>query len=109
MGTAGQAVLQADSNMNSVATSFDIIGERNTGDPETLRNFITWSKTNAPANNYALVMWNHGGGLSGVNFDDESGNDSITVGDLRSAITQAGVPLQVLSYDACLMGMAEQA
>lgn len=108
-GTAGQAVLQADSNMNSVATSFDIIGERNTGDPAALRNFIVWSKTNAPANNYALVMWNHGGGLSGVNFDDESGNDSITVGDLRSAITQAGVPLQVLAYDACLMGMAEQA
>jgi len=108
-GTAGQAVLRADSNMNSVATSFDIIGERNTGDPATLRNFITWSKTTAPASNYALVMWNHGGGLSGVNFDDESGNDSITVGDLRSAITQAGVPLQVLSYDACLMGMAEQA
>ena len=108
-GTAGQAILKADSNMNSVATSFDIIGERNTGDPATLRNFITWSKTNAPANNYALVMWNHGGGLSGVNFDDESGNDSITIGDLRSAITQAGVPLQVLSYDACLMGMAEQA
>lgn len=108
-GTAGQAILQADANMNSVATSFDIIGERNTGDPATLRNFITWSKTNAPADNYALVMWNHGGGLSGVNFDDESGNDSITVGDLRSAITQAAVPLQVLSYDACLMGMAEQA
>jgi len=108
-GTAGQAVLQADANMNSVASTFDIIGERNTGDPTTLRNFITWSKTNAAADNYALVMWNHGGGLSGVNFDDESGNDSITIGDLRSAIMQAGVPLQVLAYDACLMGMAEQA
>lgn len=108
-GTAGRAILQADSNMNSVATSFDIIGERDTGDPATLRDFITWSKTNAAADNYALVMWNHGGGLSGVNFDDESGNDSITIGDLRSAITQAAVPLQVLSYDACLMGMAEQA
>jgi hypothetical protein len=96
--------------LNTVATTFDItIGERNTGDPAILRDFITWSKTNAAAEHYALVMWNHGGGLSGVNFDDESGNDSITVGDLRSAITQAGVPLEVLAYDACLMGMAEQA
>jgi hypothetical protein len=108
-GTAGRAILQADANMNSVATTFDIIGERNTGDPATLRDFITWSAANAPATNYALVMWNHGGGLSGVNFDDESGNNSITIGDLRSAITQAGVPLQVLAYDACLMGMVEQA
>jgi len=108
-GTAGRAILQADANMNSVATTFDIIGERNTGDPATLRDFITWSAANAPATNYGLVMWNHGGGLSGVNFDDESGNNSITIGDLRSAITQAGVPLQVLAYDACLMGMVEQA
>lgn len=108
-GTAGRAILQADANMNSVATTFDIIGERNTGDPATLRDFITWSAANAPASNYALVMWNHGGGLSGVNFDDESGNNSITIGDLRSAITQAGVPLQLLAYDACLMGIVEQA
>ncbi len=108
-GTAGRAVLQADANMNSVATTFEIIGERNTGDPATLRDFITWSQTNAAAENYALVMWNHGGGLTGVNFDDESGGDSITVGDLRSAITQAAVPIDVLAYDACLMGMVEQA
>lgn len=108
-GTAGRAVVQADSNMSTVATTFDIIGERNTGDPATLRDFITWSQTNAPAENYALVMWNHGGGLTGVNFDDESGGDSITVGDLRSAIVQAAVPIDVLAYDACLMGMAEQA
>lgn len=108
-GTAGRAVLQADSNMNSVATSFEIIGERNTGDPATLRDFLAWSQVAAPAQNYALVMWNHGGGLSGVNFDDESGNDSINITDLRSAITQSQISLQVLSYDACLMGMAEQA
>lgn len=108
-GTAGRAVLASDANLNSVATTFDIIGERNSGDPATLRDFITWSAANAPAANYGLVMWNHGGGLSGVNFDDESGGNSITIGDLRSAITQAGVPLQVLAYDACLMGLTEQA
>jgi hypothetical protein len=54
-------------------------------------------------------MWNHGGGLSGVNFDDESGSDSISITDLRSAITQSQTTLQVLAYDACLMAMAEQA
>jgi hypothetical protein len=54
-------------------------------------------------------MWNHGGGLSGVNFDDESGSDSISITDLRTAITQSQTTLQVLAYDACLMAMAEQA
>lgn len=38
------------------------LGEANMGDPSTLSNFIDWSINNFPATNYALVLWNHGGG-----------------------------------------------
>lgn len=38
------------------------IGEANMGDPATLTAFINWARTNYPANRYALVLWNHGGG-----------------------------------------------
>lgn len=38
------------------------IGEANMGDPATLTAFIDWATTNYPANRYALVLWNHGGG-----------------------------------------------
>lgn len=107
-GTAGRAIIAADTNANQIATSFEIVGERNTGDPAVLRDFLTWTMTVAPATNYGLVMWDHGGGLSGVNFDDESGYDSITVKELQSAVTQSGMSPKVLAYDACLMGNTEQ-
>jgi hypothetical protein len=36
--------------------------ELNMGDPQTLSKFIDFCKNNYPADNYALVLWNHGGG-----------------------------------------------
>lgn len=107
-GTAGRAIIASDTNANQIATSFEIVGERNTGDPAVLRDFLTWTMTVAPATNYGVLMWDHGGGLSGVNFDDESGYDSITVKELQSAVTQSGMSPKVLAYDACLMGNTEQ-
>jgi hypothetical protein len=38
------------------------VGEKNMGDPATLRNFVQWSMKEYPAQHYALVLWNHGGG-----------------------------------------------
>ncbi len=107
-GTAGRAVIQPDTNVSRIATPFDIIGERNSGDPAVLRDFLTWTMTVAPANHYAMVMWDHGGGLSGSNFDDESGYDSLTAKEIQNAVGQSGMHPDLLSYDACLMGTTEQ-
>lgn len=38
------------------------LGEANMGDPATLTEFINWATTQYPATNYALIMWDHGGG-----------------------------------------------
>lgn len=38
------------------------IAETNTGDPNTLRDFIVWGQRTFPAEHYAVVIWNHGGG-----------------------------------------------
>ena len=35
-------------------------GERNMGDPQTLIDFVQWTKANYPADHYALVLWDHG-------------------------------------------------
>ena len=40
------------------------VGEKNMGNAATLTDFIDWSTTNHAADNYALVIWDHGGGLS---------------------------------------------
>jgi Clostripain family len=38
------------------------LGDVDSGSPQTLLNFIRWAHGNAPAENYALVVWNHGSG-----------------------------------------------
>ena len=106
--TTGRAVIAPDTNLGTIATEFQILPEQNTGDPAVLKDFLTWTMEVRPATRYGVVMWDHGGGLSGVNFDDESGYDSITVQELRKAIGDAGMSPSVLMYDACLMGNVEQ-
>jgi Clostripain family len=38
------------------------IPEQNTGNPDSLRDFIIWGTENYPAENYAVILWNHGTG-----------------------------------------------
>ncbi len=38
------------------------LGELNMGDPNVLKDFIFWGKSNYPAKNYFLVIWDHGDG-----------------------------------------------
>lgn len=38
------------------------IPEQNMGDPRSLQDFIVWGIENYPAENYAVILWNHGTG-----------------------------------------------
>src|SRR5215210_6918296 len=38
------------------------IGNVDSGTPQTLLDFIRWAAKTAPADRYALVVWNHGSG-----------------------------------------------
>jgi hypothetical protein len=107
--TAGRAVLKADSKQTRIATRFEIFDEVNTGAQQTLTDFLDWSKQVAPARKYALIMWGHGGGPNGVNYDDEGGSDSdqLDIIELRDAIQSSTVSLNVLAFDACNMAMFE--
>jgi hypothetical protein len=40
------------------------------GDPQTVVDFVRWAIKGAPAERYALVLWNHGGGWSPDDFDE---------------------------------------
>lgn len=107
--TYGRSVLKADANMSRIASSFDLsLGERNTGDPATLVDFVKWGAAYAPADNYVLQLWGHGGGLDGSQFDSESGGDALTIPEIAAALAGPGMPsIDVVSYDNCLMAMAE--
>lgn len=49
-------------NRRGQAPTVHNIPETNTGDPNTLRDFIIWGQQNFPARRYAMILWNHGGG-----------------------------------------------
>jgi hypothetical protein len=89
------------------------LGEVNMGDPKTLVDFAKWAVSNYPAEKYALILSSHGKGWRGLCWDQTSGNDNIDMKELKSALaeitTSNGRPLNLIGFDACLMGMTEVA
>lgn len=84
------------------------VGNRNMTDPADLADFIRWSKLNHPAEQYVLVLWNHGGGYQGLLEDETSSGDRLmSVAELRTALVAAATPIALIDFDMCLMGGAE--
>lgn len=46
------------------------LGPVDSGSPQTLLDFVRWSARQAPADRYALVVWNHGSGWQPDDLDD---------------------------------------
>lgn len=85
-------------------------------DPANLAEFIQWSKERCPAQNYILILWNHGNGwypisdrpkTKGIFFDDNANEECLSLDDLIAGVKQSDTHLKMLYYDACLMGMLE--
>lgn len=102
-----------DTNTTTIgSTLVGDLGEVNMGDPQTLLDFVTWSKTRYPASNYLLILWDHGSGFRSRSRDvvwDETGTvSSLSLPEVSQAIARAG-GVTVLGFDACLMAMVETA
>ncbi len=82
-------------------------GEANMGDPQTLIDFIQWTKENYPAEHYALSLWNHGWSWRpGMSMYDETNNDTLDQDELEAVLSLVG-PVDVIMYDACQMATIE--
>ena len=82
-------------------------GEANMGDPQTLIDFIRWTKTHYPADNYALSLWNHGWSWRpDHSMRDETDGDTLDQHELEDVLDQVG-PVDVIMYDACQMATIE--
>ncbi|MDS0525675.1 clostripain [Clostridium sp. SHJSY1] len=94
--------------------------EANMGDGDTLKKFIDSCKSNYPADEYALIVSNHGGGArenelvkkvknpKAVCWDDTNNGDCLYTAEVTDSLTSAE-SVDLLAYDACLMGTAEVA
>ena len=101
----------------------------NSTSPAVLRDVLEWTRTHYPADEYGLVMWSHADGWIpptrraqamaprpfsfGIDTGDNApGSDEGTqmdVADMAGAIAAAGIHLDYLFFDACLMQNVEVA
>lgn len=85
---------------------------------ESVANFVQYCKNNYPASRYMLVLSSHGNGwrdkgpvnVRGIMYDDNSGN-TMTMPQYKSALISCesilGKKIDIIAFDACLMGMLE--
>lgn len=86
------------------------------GEAQTLADFLSFAKTNYPAEKTAVVFWNHGGGsVTGAAFDELYGFDSLTLDEMYAAFSsvwdpsEENQPLELIGFDTCLMATVDVA
>ena len=89
------------------------IGLLDMGDPGTLTGFINLGYSAFPADRYALIMWDHGGGaIAGFGQDEKFDDSSLTLLDMNYAFKKSAAAehkMEWLGFDSCLMATAEMA
>jgi len=92
------------------------LGELNMGDPDTLANFVTWAMDNYPAENYYLALDDHGDGAYGISRDlnpTPLNQPQLIPPEVYSALKEAtrngARKISIVDYEACLMGLTENA
>ena len=81
----------------------------NMGLSSSLQDFITWGINTYPADNIGLVLWNHGGAMTGCCFDEQYSDDGLTPAEVATAVKNAKTAtgytekFEFIGYDCCLM------
>ncbi len=91
--------------------------------PQNLADFINETKQLMPADNYILVLWDHGDQfgfgddpvedsydettkMRGMLIDDHTDN-TLSTYELEEALRLSGTKMKLIYFDVCLMGMVE--
>lgn len=83
------------------------------GAQSTLQSFMEYGIKTYPAEKYGLILWNHGGAMEGVCYDELAGNDTLSALEVKQAASNArtnkGIAdkFEFITYDACLMSVQE--
>ncbi|MBR6667788.1 MAG: hypothetical protein IKL25_05440 [Clostridia bacterium] len=85
----------------------------NMGDGDTLSFFLNTVYQQYDSDRYILIFWNHGGGpISGVCWDENFSKDSLTLPEIIRGLENSPFrdrKLDMIGFDACLMGSVETA
>ncbi|MFX1514292.1 MAG: clostripain-related cysteine peptidase, partial [Promethearchaeota archaeon] len=98
-------------NVTTIGSNYINLSEKNMGDDQTLADFIDYCQSNYPAENYALILWDHGMGVKdderqgGVCYDYSSNRDYLTFPEIESVLKTRH--MNFLAFDTCSTGMIE--
>lgn len=85
----------------------------NMGQSETLSFFLDTVHAKFQTERYMLIFWNHGGGpIKGVCWDENYNKDSLMISEIVAGLEGSAFrdqPLDMIGFDACLMGSVETA
>lgn len=88
------------------------MGSTNMSDPRKLADFVKWGMEKYPAENYMLIISDHGDGWKGAG-QDYSHNGWMSLPQIEAGLKDArqatGRKIDVLGFDACLMASTEAA
>lgn len=79
------------------------------GKSSTFQSFLEWGLSKYPAEKTGVVLWNHGGAMWGVCYDEKKSDDALTNSEVNTALKNAfkntgrTEKLEWIGYDACLM------
>jgi hypothetical protein len=76
------------------------------GDPNALAQFITWAKTNYPADHYAIILSGHGDGWKAL-FPVRPTDNFLRPSELSAALAALGTPFDDVFFSACMMSAVE--
>jgi hypothetical protein len=93
------------------------VGEVDMGSVNTAKNFVDYAAQNFPADHFMWIFWNHGGAVDrlvkGVCWDDTNGGNHLSESDQKEIMEYFSGKIKkkvdIVGYDACLMGTAELA
>ena len=83
------------------------------GSASTFQSFLEWGLNSYPADKTGIIMWNHGGGMHGVCYDEKKNDDSLSNSEVKTAVSAAMTntntteKLEWIGYDACLMSVQD--
>lgn len=127
--TGSRRFLITKSTDNKKITSAPVqdLGDVNMADPKHLSDFVQWGVKNYPARHYMLIINDHGYGFMGA-LDDKGSKDVMDLPEMGKALEMAtkgesdyisngakdaaaktGKKIDILGFDACLMGQVEVA
>ncbi|MCR5006963.1 MAG: hypothetical protein K6A76_00085 [Oribacterium sp.] len=78
-------------------------------DGDSFEAFLKYVKKNFPAKRYEAVLWGQSGGpVSGFGYDEVNGSgEQLTLTEMSTALSNADMDLDLLLFDARLMGAME--